>query len=417
MPQTINTSRSLNNSQAEDKLNAKITELKLKELEDKAKQTADQLALKYLNLHGFPIVPEALSVISEEQANQLKIIPILLSDKEIHLACLNDPNQPAVKKLINDLGDQLKRRVQLYIISKHSFDTAIKQYANLPKARLVTTGLTVTEQDINKYLSAGQDLKKLNSLLNAASTTELVTVMVAGALAMKASDIHLEANEHEIIIRYRIDGTLYVVAELKSAAWPKIISRLKLLSKLKINITSQPQDGRFTINLTADKVDVRVSTIPTAYGESVVMRLLRSSAAGLGFDQLGLIGRSYDDLKKEILRPNGMIITTGPTGSGKTTTLYAVLNQLNNSASKIITLEDPIEYKLKGINQSQIDKKSGYDFAGGLRAILRQDPDIVMVGEIRDFETADIAVNAALTGHLVLSTIHTNSAAGAIPRF
>ncbi|MDZ4229765.1 MAG: GspE/PulE family protein, partial [Candidatus Veblenbacteria bacterium] len=203
----------------------------------------------------------------------------------------------------------------------------------------------------------------------------------------------------------------------KQELWPQITSRLKLLSKLKINITTEPQDGRFTIHLSNDTVEVRVSTIPTAYGESVVMRLLRSSATGLQFDDLGLTGQAYEDLKREIKRPNGMIMTTGPTGSGKTTTLYAILNNLNRPEIKIITLEDPIEYKLKGVNQSQVDHAKGYDFARGLKAVLRQDPDVVMVGEIRDFETADVAINAALTGHLVLSTFHTNSAAGAIPRF
>jgi type II secretory ATPase GspE/PulE/Tfp pilus assembly ATPase PilB-like protein len=166
-----------------------------------------------------------------------------------------------------------------------------------------------------------------------------------------------------------------------------------------------------------DKLDIRVSTLPTSFGESVVMRLLRSSAVGLDFKKLGVRGKSFMDLKREVERPNGMILTTGPTGSGKTTTLYATLNKLNNDETKIITLEDPIEYKLPGINQSQVDKSKDYDFAKGLRSILRQDPDVVMVGEIRDLETADVAINAALTGHLVLSTLHTNDAAGAIPRF
>ncbi|MBU1038878.1 GspE/PulE family protein [Patescibacteria group bacterium] len=403
-------------NQANQKLTTKITDLKLKELEQEVKQRASQSNLKYVNLQNFPITPEALSAVPEQQALALQVVPILLSDKEIHLACLK-PVGSAFKNFLTDLTNQLKKTVLIYLISEHSLTIGLKQYANLPKKRLVTSGLTVNEADINKYLATSSNLKELNNLLNQANATELVTVTVAGALAMKASDIHLETNEHEIIIRYRIDGTLYTVAELKAEVWSKIISRLKLLAKLKINIINQPQDGRFTINLKQDQVDVRVSTIPTAYGESVVMRLLRSSATGLNFDQLGLKGNSYNDLKKEIVRPNGMVITTGPTGSGKTTTLYAILNQLNDPATKIITLEDPIEYKLKGINQSQIDHKAGYNFAGGLKAILRQDPDVVMIGEIRDFETADIAVNAALTGHLVLSTIHTNSAAGAIPRF
>ena len=193
--------------------------------------------------------------------------------------------------------------------------------------------------------------------------------------------------------------------------------RLKLLAGLKINISDRPQDGRFTINLTKDRVDVRVSTLPTAYGESIVMRLLRWSAGGVDFERLGLVGRAREQLIAEMNKPNGMIISTGPTGSGKTTTLYAIINKLNNTENKIITIEDPIEYRLTGVNQSQVDTGHGYTFANGLRSILRQDPDVVMVGEIRDTETADIAVQAALTGHLVLSTLHTNDAAGAIPRF
>jgi type II secretory ATPase GspE/PulE/Tfp pilus assembly ATPase PilB-like protein len=189
------------------------------------------------------------------------------------------------------------------------------------------------------------------------------------------------------------------------------------LAGLKLNIANKPQDGRFTIFLSHDKVEVRVSTVPTSYGESVVMRLLRFSVEALQFDTLGLIGFTFTTLKREISKPNGMIIATGPTGSGKTTTLYAILNELNDPETKILTLEDPVEYKIKGINQTQINTAAGMDFAKGLRSLLRQDPDIIMVGEIRDLETADTAINAALTGHLMLSTLHTNSAAGAVPRF
>ncbi|OHA55629.1 MAG: hypothetical protein A2226_00975 [Candidatus Veblenbacteria bacterium RIFOXYA2_FULL_43_9] len=292
-----------------------------------------------------------------------------------------------------------------------------KAYAGLAKTRTIVTGVTITEKDIKKYSGTIKDFARVNEMLQKATLTELVTILIAGALELRASDIHVEAEEASITVRYRVDGTLYVTAQIRQQLWPQIISRLKLLAKLKLNITAQPQDGRFTIHLENDTVDVRVSTIPTAYGESVVMRLLRSSSTGLDFDDLGLTGKAYDDLKREVERPNGMIMATGPTGSGKTTTLYAILNKLNQPESKIITLEDPIEYKLKGVNQSQVEHARGYDFAKGLKAILRQDPDVVMVGEIRDFETADIAINAALTGHLVLSTIHTNSAAGAIPRF
>ena len=246
--------------------------------------------------------------------------------------------------------------------------------------------------------------------------TELVTLLIAAALKTESSDIHVEAEAKDVKIRFRIDGILHTVAILKLENWSKMISRIKLLAGLKINIIEKPQDGRFTIELSNDKVDVRVSTVPTSYGESIVLRLLRSSSVGLNFEDLGIRGKSFVDLKHEIQRPNGMIVATGPTGSGKTTTLYAILNKLNKSDTKIISLEDPIEYRLEGINQSQIDHSKEYTFANGLRSIVRQDPDIIMVGEIRDLETADVSLNAALTGHLVISTIHTNSASGAIPR-
>jgi type II secretory ATPase GspE/PulE/Tfp pilus assembly ATPase PilB-like protein len=218
-------------------------------------------------------------------------------------------------------------------------------------------------------------------------------------------------------VRYRIDGVLHDVATLPIEQWKKIISRIKLLAALKINVTNRPQDGRVTLKLSNNSLDVRVSTLPTIYGESVVMRILHSGSKGVTFDEMGLQGSAYDYLKREIERPNGMIITTGPTGSGKTTTMYAILRTLNKPGVRIITLEDPVEIKMEGINQSQVDAEKGYTFAKGLRSLLRQDPDICMVGEIRDLETAEIAIQSALTGHLMLSTIHTNSASGAIPRF
>jgi type II secretory ATPase GspE/PulE/Tfp pilus assembly ATPase PilB-like protein len=207
------------------------------------------------------------------------------------------------------------------------------------------------------------------------------------------------------------------VAELRAELWPRVIARIKLLAHLKINVTAAPQDGHITVFMPDEKIDIRVSTLPTAFGESVVMRLLRSSSTSINFTDLGLRGRAYERLEAEITKPNGMVVITGPTGSGKTTTLYAAIKQLNTPEIKIITLEDPIEYKIDGVNQSQVDWSKNYTFASGLRSILRQDPDIIMVGEIRDLETAETAVQAALTGHLVLSTIHTNDAAGAIPRF
>ncbi|MFA4818705.1 MAG: GspE/PulE family protein [Patescibacteria group bacterium] len=403
-------------SAVKEKFSSKMTDLALRNQEHEVELMARQLIIPYINLTGFSIALDALELIPEDTAQQLSLVPFLISEGEVRLAT-TDPATPGQAEYLQQLKLNHPGHYLVYMVSPHSLETALKTYGHVAKVRPVTTGITIGESDLKKYQTLVKDFKQVNELLNHASITDITTIIIAGGLALNASDIHIEAEEKTVIARYRIDGTLYTVAEMNLEIWPKLISRLKLLAKIKINVFSTPQDGRFTIFLNNDKIDVRVSTIPTAFGESVVMRLLRSSATGLKFDDLGIRGQAYIDLKREIQRPNGMIITTGPTGSGKTTTLYAILNQLNNSATKIITLEDPVEYKLAGVNQSQIDNSKGYDFARGLKAILRQDPDIVMVGEIRDFETADTAINAALTGHLVISTIHTNSAAAAIPRF
>ncbi len=398
------------------KLTAKMTDIDIAEHERETRLKAESRGMPYVNLVNFPIAQEALALVPEEQARKLKIIPILLSGSELRIGVV-DTETPGLSDYLKELTKEYFGHYVLYLISQHSFDLGVKHYAGLVKVKKSAAGVAITEADIKEYQGLMKDFGKVNELLRRANMSQAVTIIISGALDLGATDIHVEAEEQDIKVRYRLDGLLYTVAEISKDAWRALISRLKLLSKLKLNVESQPQDGRFTIVLTKDKIDVRVSTIPTAFGESVVMRLLRSSAAGLAFDDLGLQGKSYDILKKQVERPNGLILTSGPTGCGKTTTLYAILNKLNQSDTKIITLEDPIEYKLKGVNQSQVDHAKGYDFARGLKSILRQDPDIVMVGEVRDPETAEIAVNAALTGHLVLSTIHTNSASGAISRF
>jgi type II secretory ATPase GspE/PulE/Tfp pilus assembly ATPase PilB-like protein len=333
--------------------------------------------------------------------------------------------------MVSELADKYHARVKLYLVSQQSLEKALLIYDKIPNIEQVD-GVQITESDLEKFNGKLKDLNSLNELLKEVGLTETLNLIIAAGLQFSASDIHLEAEEKNIQARLRVDGVLQNAAQMPIDSWSKISSRIKLLSGLKLNIVDKPQDGRFTINLAKDKVDVRVSTIPSTYGESIVMRLLKSASIGLEFEKLGLRGKSFNDLNNEVSKPNGMIITTGPTGSGKTTTLYAILNKLNSPDTKIITLEDPIEYKLAGIVQSQVESQDGsdtvtaqgeikkinhYTFAKGLRAILRQDPDIIMVGEIRDLETADTAINAALTGHLMLSTLHTNSAAGAIPRF
>ncbi|MBI3337003.1 MAG: type II/IV secretion system protein [Candidatus Staskawiczbacteria bacterium] len=247
------------------------------------------------------------------------------------------------------------------------------------------------------------------------NTTNLLDIILFSAITLDASDIHLEPQENDSKLRIRLDGVLQDVILFEQNIYHNLISRLKLLSRLKLNITDKPQDGRFTIEIADSLIEIRTSSLPAEYGESIVMRILNPKNL-IGIDELGLRKDLYKIFEKEIQKPNGMIIVTGPTGSGKTTTLYAFLRKIQNPEIKIITIEDPIEYHLKGISQTQAAPEKGYNFSDGLRSIVRQDPDVILVGEIRDLETAKIALQAALTGHLVLSTLHTNDAAGTIPR-
>lgn len=399
----------------EQKFKEKMKEIRIKEKEKAAQERAENLEINYINLAGFPISPEVLSLISKEQAQELRTIIFLKTSDQLRIGTTN-PNNPEVLQLLSTLEEKEGVHGEIYLISDYSFEKALKLYDYLPKHRKFTGGLEISENDLEKFKKGMKSFRDINSQAQKASITEVLTVLVAGAIQSRASDIHVEAEESDVKIRYRIDGVLHEVAFLPKESWPKIISRIKLLSGLKINITNVPQDGRFTIYLTNEFIDVRVSCVPTTFGESVVMRLLMSSAIGLELEDLGIRGQAFAQLQHEIIRPNGMILATGPTGSGKTTTLYAFMKKLNQPETKIMSLENPIEYRIVGINQSQIDEKLNYSFAKGLKSILRQDPDIVMVGEIRDPETAEIAIQAALTGHIMLSTLHTNNAAGAIPR-
>lgn len=426
-----------NKDEVEEKLKDKIKELGQQKKEELTRQAAEGVGFPYIFLKGFPISPEALTLISEEDAKRLGVICFFKTDNEFRLGAMKPENQE-----ISDLKDRLEKEYtahgEIYMVSDISFSEAMKLYAKLPRVRKYVTGIEITEGDLSRLKQDLKSFRNLQEKLQHISMTDMFALIMAGAIQANASDVHIEAEQDDVKVRYRIDGVLYDVAVVPKKMWPQIINRAKLIAKLKINVVDAPQDGRFTIYLTNEFIDVRVSTVPSAYGESIVMRLLMSSAASLTLDDLGLVGVSFDIMKKEIARPNGMILTTGPTGSGKTTTLYAILKKLNSPDKKIITLENPIEYRIKSITQSQVEasddsdadktdirkmlaagsgaSKKHYNYATGLRAVLRQDPDIVMVGEIRDHETAEIAIQAALTGHLMLSTLHTNSAAGAIPR-
>ncbi len=400
---------------AQAALTDKMSEIKLREKEKLAQEMAIKFGLPYIALRGFPIAPEALILIKKQEAESNQVICFFKVKEEIRLATTNPSEE--VEKIRARLSEEQHSNVNVYYISEDSFQAAFKLYDVLPIPKEVIYGYRIDESDLDKYQKQIADFHELQQQITKVNTTDIITLIIGASLKANASDIHVEAEEDAVKVRFRMDGLLQEAAHLPRSAWQQMIGRLKLLSGVKINIDSVPQDGRITIYLPNEKIDIRVSFLPTAFGESVVMRLLRPKAVALEFDNLGITGLALERLQKEIEKPNGMIVTTGPTGSGKTTTLYAILKKLNDPGVKIITLEDPVEYKLAGINQSQIDHSKDYDFAKGLRSILRQDPDIVMVGEIRDLETAEISIQAALTGHLVVSTIHTNSAAGAIPRF
>ena len=399
----------------ESKFEHKMKEIDLKEKESLTAGQAAGTGAAYIDLGKFPISAEALRVLPEETAKAKKAICFLFTGEELRLGVL--AKNAEIEELAYQLGEKNHSHVEVYLISENSLAKALKLYANLPIVKPITKDINITDEELNKFSSGISNLTSLQERFGSVSITDILTLMVAAALKVNSSDIHVEAEEKGIAVRYRVDGILHDVATLPIDQWKKFISRIKLLAALKINVDDKPQDGRVTLKLASGSLDVRVSTLPTTYGESVVMRILHSGSKSVTFDELGLRGDAFQKLKQQMERPNGMIITTGPTGSGKTTTLYSILRTLNKPGVKIITLEDPVEIKMEGINQSQVDTSRDYTFAKGLRSILRQDPDICMVGEIRDLETAEIAIQAALTGHLLLSTIHTNSASGAIPRF
>ena len=401
-----------------------VAEKFAKKMDAMQKDTTEQLAashaatlnLPYIDLRKFPIAPEAIMLIPEKVARQLQVVCFYRDADSFRLAAVV-PEDERVKELMYQLQERHHAQSGLYGMSSTSLEQAMLRYAAVPVVKEVSHDVTIDAETLQVFRDEVKDFASLQTKIAEINVTDFVALVLAAAVNNSASDIHIEAEKENIAVRYRLDGVLQDVASVDQEKWNRIISRVKLLSGLKINVADKPQDGRFTIVIDGTEIDVRVSSIPTAFGESVVMRLLKPLAEKMEIAMLGLQPRPLAILQDAISKPNGMIITTGPTGSGKTTTLYTVLQQLNTPEVKIITLEDPIEYKLEGIAQSQIESGKEYTFAKGLKSILRQDPDIVLVGEIRELETAEIAIQASLTGHLLLSTIHTNSAPGAIARF
>lgn len=386
------------------------SELDRKFEEQETERNAEDLGLAYINLYGFPIEHQALAIIPKETAQQYEAVIFYKDGPNLKIGYA-DPEKK-LDPLLSRLAGQ-NYVTDAYLISKSSLRHLLDEYNKTVFAKHTIYEIKIDDQSPWTKTSTLSNLSK--KLINV-STTEIIEALLGSSLAMDASDIHLEPNGQGFKTRYRIDGVLQDVVQLSLDTQKQLLSRIKIMSKMKLNITAAPQDGSFSLTFNNKPTDVRVSILPSAFGESIVMRLLRQDKGQLNFDDLGILGLAKERLLQQLEKPNGMILTTGPTGSGKTTTLYATLNKLNGPGVKIITLENPVEYKIPGISQTPIDAKAGLTFASGLRAILRQDPDVVMVGEMRDLETAETAAQAALTGHVVLSTLHTNDAAGAIPR-
>lgn len=394
-------------------------ELRAGEEENLVRSLSKQYGYTYVNLQGVSINPAALVLIPEGEAREAGLVAFEKQNKLVSLAILN-PNQPDTKKVIEEL--QSKWKLSIYMCSRASLEHAWKRYADQRSTTAVRKGvLDIDAKEINRLSKTvrtpeeiAAHLTEINTLNPARRVSSTLEVLFGSALSLGASDIHIEPEVTTVRVRYRLDGVLHDVVNLDTSVYERLISRIKLLAGLILNIKDQAQDGRFTFDSGEKEIEVRTSVIPGSAGESVVMRLLDPSVASFNLDLLGLNPIMNKVMAEELKRPNGMILTTGPTGSGKTTALYAFLRAVHSPEVKIITIEDPVEYKVEGIVQTQVEE--GYTFESGLRSVLRQDPDIIMVGEIRDREVAETAVHAAETGHLVFSTLHTNSAAGAFPR-
>lgn len=399
----------------------RIEFLRKREAEELAQLLSQKYGVEYVDLSLVAINTDALRLISEEEARNAEVAVFGRVGKRLTIAA-RSPENPKVKTLLQKL-EGLGYEPTVFIASEESLKRAFTRYADLSYATETKAGVfELSNEELEQLLTKVTKLEDISALISEAITlkhtyriTRILEVILAGGLATKASDIHFEPEEKHVRLRYRLDGVLVDVLTFDEETYHLTLSRLKLLSGLKLNITDEAQDGRFSIKIKGNEIELRTSVLPGNYAETMVLRILNPASIGVQLEELGLEEDLRKRIEKEIEKPNGMILTTGPTGSGKTTTLYAFLRKVNSPGTKIITIEDPIEYHLEGLVQTQVDKKS-YTFANGLRSSLRQDPDIIMIGEIRDGEVATTAINAALTGHLVFSTLHTNNAAGSFPR-
>lgn len=398
----------------------KFNDIRAQEEERYVQAMAPRLGYDYIYLRGYTINPEALSVVTEKQARSNELVCFDLNRKNLSVATKN-PADPKTQLLLQELLSR-KYTLTVYMCSTQSLEHAWKRYNDVVASNAEKKGVfeidTKVIADLVASIKSVDDfvvnLKKINTANNSRRISETLELIFAGALALKASDIHIEPEQAAVRLRYRFDGVLHDIDDLDSYIYERLLSRLKLLSGMTLNARAIAQDGRFTFEAGEREIEVRSSIIPGSISESIVMRVLDPGVASFSMDKLQLNTYIEAAIRTELKKPNGLIVTTGPTGSGKTTALYAFLRETHNEGVKIITIENPVEYKIEGIVQTQVG--DDYTFASGLRAVLRQDPDIIMVGEVRDREVAETAIHAAQTGHLVFTTLHTNSAAAAFAR-
>lgn len=405
----------------EEKQQEQLDKLRRAEEENLAQTLSAKYKVQYIDLTSESVNSDALRVVTEEEGRKANLAVFDIVDKKIKVAVLAPENR-ATLQLLNDIKEK-GYIPTLFMTSIESLKKVWGRYKDLSFSSETRGGaLDVSSDEITKFLNDVHSVTDIKTLIEKIlaqkkvnQTSHILEIIIAGALALKASDVHLEPQEKEAHIRFRLDGVLTELAVITKDTYNLLLSRVKLLSGMKLNLRGA-QDGRFSIVLEDKEIEIRSSALPSAYDESIVFRVLNPDAISVPLEEMGMHPKLLNILLKEVDKPEGMILTTGPTGSGKTTTLYAFLRKVFTSKIKIITIENPIEYHLKGIVQTQVSEAQEYTFIAGLRAALRQDPDIIMVGEIRDQETAETAINSALTGHLVFSTLHTNNAAGTFPR-
>ena len=367
--------------------------------------TAQVSGVPYVNLSNTLINEKILGLLPEEIAERFMAVPLAEVQNRLAVAMIDANNVQAVDFLAN----RINRPLKVFMASEVGIRHVLEQY----KTDLSAVDAAAVESEDQAQTQAASNIK---TIVQDSPISRALSTILEFAVKSKASDIHIEPLENALKIRCRVDGVLREIMQLPKSIEPALISRIKILSNLKIDEHRIPQDGQFAVSVAKKEVDLRIAISPVVWGEQVVIRLLDKSGSSFDLEQMGYAGRGLRTIRKGVKRPNGMILTSGPTGSGKSTSLYALIKEIKDDSVNIVTLEDPVEYKMQGVNQIQVNAEVGLTFANGLRSILRQDPDIVMIGEIRDKETAELAVQAALTGHLVFSTLHTNSAAGVLPR-